>query len=74
MNLRKDLLVAKCSDDKGARQYLLSGPTLHDSINQAKKANGLNAATCGKFPPSLDALHEEALAIDAEMPALQLAA
>lgn len=67
MNLRKEKFVARCSDDKGVRQFRLHvGIEVYESINKAKKANGLNAATCDRFPPCVDELHEEALAMNAE--------
>ena len=48
MNIRKGNLVAKGNDDASK---ILSEPKQYESLNQAKKANGLNAVTCKQFPP-----------------------
>lgn len=65
MNYRKGMSVADC-EGEGSRFYRDGAVRPFDSANLAKKANGLNARTCAKFPPSVDDLHAEALAIDAE--------
>lgn len=65
MKRRREKLVAIIKDE-GQRQFTARVDHF-DSINQAKRANGLNSATCRKFPPTVDQLHEEALEMDAEM-------
>ena len=64
MNFRKGRLFATCSDDKGARRFRTGEVEQYDSINAAKRANGLNATTCERFPPSVDELHAEALEME----------
>jgi hypothetical protein len=65
MKYRKDKSVAKC-DGEGQRFYREGSVQSFDSINLAKKENGLNSRLCKKFPPSVDELHAEALELDAE--------
>ena len=64
MNFRKGRLFATCSDDKGARRFRTGEVEQYDSINAAKRANGRNATTCERFPPSLTDLHAEALELN----------
>jgi hypothetical protein len=60
MNYRHGRVVAACSNDPGARCYRISEPESYPSLNAAKRANGLNARTCKRFPPSLAELWREA--------------
>lgn len=48
---------------EGARSYRHAPIEEHASLNLAKRENGLNATT-GKFPPSIDEIHSEAIEED----------
>ena len=49
-SLRRNQTVAKVDVDKHGRTFAASIKD-YDSINLAKKANGLNASMTDKFPP-----------------------
>jgi hypothetical protein len=67
MNIRSGKTVAKCTDDTGLRRVRLSAHA-YDSLNQAKRANGLNSQTAERLPQTVDEAHAKAL--DPEEPPL----